>query len=57
MDIFGDEEREEKEESVAKAVIEIKREFGKNALMKALSYKEKATGIARNCMVGGHNAG
>ena len=57
LDIFGDEEREEKEESVAKAVIDIKKEFGKNALMKALSYKEKATGKVRNRMVGGHNAG
>ena len=57
LDLFGEEEREEKEESVAKAVIGIKKEFGKNALMKALSYKEKATGKARTRMVGGHNAG
>ncbi len=57
LDLFGDAEAEERENHIAKSVIEIKREFGKNAIMKALSYKEKATGIARNAMVGGHNAG
>ncbi|MBQ0104966.1 MAG: DNA repair protein [Armatimonadetes bacterium] len=54
LDLFGEEEMDIKEEKVQKAVIGIKKALGKNAIMKAMSYKEKATGIARNGMVGGH---
>ena len=54
LDLFGEQENDEKEEKVYKAVAGIKKEFGKNAIVKAISYKEKATGIARNGMVGGH---
>lgn len=54
LDLFGEGEREEKEETVQKTVAEIKKDYGKNAIVKAMSFKEKATGMARNRMVGGH---
>ncbi len=57
FDLFMDPEEEEKERSMQHAVIDIKRRFGKNALIKAMSLQEKATGIRRNNTVGGHNGG
>lgn len=57
FDLFMAPEAEEKERSMQHAVIDIKRRFGKNALIKAASLQEKATGIRRNNMVGGHNGG
>ena len=48
---------EEKEKNMQNAIIDIKRRFGKNSLIKAMSLQEKATGIRRNNMVGGHNGG
>lgn len=57
MDLFMDHEAEEKEKNMQNAIIDIKKRFGKNALIKAMSLQEKATGIRRNQMVGGHNGG
>ena len=33
-----------------------KKKYGKNAILKAMNLKEKATTRKRNNMVGGHNA-
>ena len=55
LDLFGNEEEKEKENKLNKAVIGVKKDFGKNALLRAISYKEKATARARNGMVGGHH--
>lgn len=57
FDLFMDPAAEEKERNMQKAVIDIKRRFGKNALIKAMSLQDKATGIRRNNTVGGHNGG
>ena len=38
------------------AVLEIKKKFGKNAILKGISFTEGATGRARNGQVGGHKA-
>lgn len=56
-DLFTDLEREKKQEDLTHAIIDIKNKYGKNALLKGLSYSEKATARARNKMVGGHNGG
>lgn len=50
-------EQEEREKNMQNAILEIRRKFGKNAVIKAMSLQEKATGISRNRMVGGHNGG
>lgn len=47
----------EKERRIQKASIEIKKKFGKNAILKGMNLQEGATTIERNKQVGGHKAG
>lgn len=63
LDIFTDVallEREERmlvrEKEIQKAVLKIKRRFGKNAVVKAMDLEDGATSIQRNAQVGGHRA-
>ena len=53
--IFEDYEASEEEYSLQKAVVGVKKKFGKNAVMKGFSYLDKATGLMRNKLIGGHN--
>ena len=46
----------EKERSLQQAVLEIKKRYGKNAIIKGTSLQEGATSIERNGQVGGHKA-
>ncbi len=55
LDFFSDFVGDEKERKKQKAIIEIKKKYGKNAILKGMNYKEKATGRKRNKLVGGHN--
>ena len=45
---------EQKEENLAKAILNIKQRFGKNAVLKGTNYEEGATGRQRNEQIGGH---
>ena len=67
MDLFTDYEalekeraaqkaQEEKEKKMQKAVLEIKRRFGKNAIVRGMNLEEGATAIDRNSQIGGHKA-
>ncbi len=67
LDLFTDysaleEERAEesaglqREKSVQKAVINIKKKYGKNAIIKGMNLKEGATAKERNRQIGGHKA-
>ena len=56
LDLFADEQADMQERALAEAQLAIKGKFGKNAVFKATSLKEKATGRERNSQVGGHNA-
>ena len=47
----------DKERRIQKASIEIKKKFGKNAILKGMNLQEGATTIERNKQVGGHRAG
>lgn len=47
----------EKERKVQETAIELKKKFGKNAILKGMNLKEGATTIERNKQVGGHKAG
>ena len=47
----------EKERRVQKASIELKKKYGKNAILKGMNLQEGATTIERNKQVGGHKAG
>ena len=44
----------EKETSRQRAVLEIQRKYGKNAILKGLSFKDGATAKERNSQIGGH---
>ena len=46
----------EREHQRQKAVLEIKRKFGKNAILKGISFTEGATAQERNGQIGGHKA-
>ncbi|MBO4326112.1 MAG: DNA methylase [Clostridia bacterium] len=48
------EERLIKERSVQKAVIGLKKRFGKNAVLRGMNLEEGATAVSRNAQVGGH---
>ena len=54
-DLFTDMEAEAEERNRQEAILAVKQKFGKNALFKGVSLREKATGRERNEMVGGHN--
>jgi len=53
--IFNDYEASEEEYSLQQAIVGVKKKFGKNAVMKGFSYLDKATGLMRNRLIGGHN--
>lgn len=48
--------KDEKEKKLQKAELEIKRRFGKNAIMRGISLEEGATMKERNGQIGGHKA-
>ena len=61
--MFGDfqkryiELQEEKEEKqLQKSILDIKRKYGKNAIVKGMNLEEAGTTIERNSQVGGHKA-
>ncbi|MEC4176911.1 DNA repair protein [Adlercreutzia sp. R7] len=55
VDLFTDVEAAARERRRAEAVLAVKGKFGKNALIKGTSLKERALGRERNEMVGGHH--
>ncbi len=61
MDLFsaagGEEERQlEREKRMQRAILDIKRKYGKNAILRGTSYQPGATAIERNGQIGGHRA-
>lgn len=66
MDLFSDflekEDNEEqnekldKEKQVLKTMLDIKKKYGKNAIVRGMNLKEGATAIDRNKQIGGHKA-
>lgn len=59
---LGNREREKEEEALRRerkmqeAVLELKKRFGKNAVVRGMSLQEGATAISRNKQIGGHKA-
>ena len=50
------EQEEARDSRLSAAEIEIKRRYGKNAILKAANYEEGATMRERNNQLGGHTA-
>ena len=58
-DIFAEEQDEkelEREKKMQKAVLSIKKKYGKNAILKGMNLQEGATTMERNNQIGGHRA-
>lgn len=56
LTLFDDAEAEAKEHSRQQAIVAVREKFGKNALLKGTSLKDKATAKERNEQIGGHHA-
>lgn len=56
-DIFSNPEQLEKEHNLQKAMIDIKKKFGKNAILKGMNLEKSGTTIERNRQIGGHSSG
>ena len=52
----AEQEALEREKRQQQAILEIKRRYGKNAILKGMNFKEGATARERNSQVGGHKA-
>lgn len=56
-DLFTDFAELEKDRRLQKAALEIKKKFGKNALVRGMDLQEAGTTIERNRQIGGHKSG
>jgi DNA polymerase V len=56
LTLFDDVEAMGKERKLQQALVDVRSKFGKNAMLKGVSLKEKATARERNQQVGGHRA-
>lgn len=56
-DLFVDPAELERERKMQRAMIDIKKKFGKNAILKGMNLEEGATTIERNRQIGGHKSG
>lgn len=55
-DLFSDPAEMEREKRLQKAAIEIKKKFGKNAILKGMNLEEAGTTRMRNQQIGGHRS-
>ena len=55
-DLFSDPVRLERERNMQQAVLNIKKRFGKNAILKGMNLEAAATTMDRNRQIGGHKA-
>lgn len=60
LDLFTDyaalKKEQEKERKLQKSLLDIKKKYGKNAILRGISYEEGATTRERNGQIGGHKA-
>ena len=56
MDLFSNPNNEINDEKLTDAMNKIKEKFGKNAILRGISFMEGATQKERNKLIGGHNA-
>ncbi len=56
VDLFTDVSKLEAEKSIQKAMLDIRKKFGKNAILRGTNFLEGATMRERNEQIGGHKA-
>lgn len=57
LDMFSDTAAQEHSRTIQRTVMDIKRRFGKNSILRGLSLQEAATARDRNRQIGGHKSG
>ena len=55
MSLFDDVADTSRERRQQEAILEIRRKFGKNAILKGMNFEEGATTRDRNQQIGGHH--
>ena len=55
-DLDAEKQSEERERRMQKAMLSIRKRYGKNAILKGTNFEEGATTIERNAQIGGHKA-
>jgi DNA polymerase V len=55
-DLFSNKTIEEDDTKLEETVLNIKKKYGNNSILRAVSYTENATARERNKLIGGHNA-
>lgn len=55
--LFTDPEEAERERKLQEAALEIKKKYGKNAIVRGMDLQEEGTAIIRNRQIGGHKSG
>ena len=56
FDLFSDPEKLEKEKNLQRIILEIRKKYGKNAILKGTSLQDGATARERHQQIGGHRA-
>ena len=56
LDLFSDYDALQRERKLEGAMLEVRKKYGANSLLKGLNYREGATAIERNTQIGGHRA-
>jgi len=57
LNLFIDQQKIDKERKLEKTISDIKKNMGKNSVLRGLNYLESSTMRERNKMIGGHNSG
>ena len=55
-DIFSKKGEEKKDTNLEETLLKIKKKYGSNSILRAVSYTDNATARERNKLIGGHNA-
>lgn len=56
-ELFADYKTIERDKKLQQAVLNVKKRFGKNAIIRAMDLQEEATAMDRNRQIGGHKSG
>lgn len=56
LDLFAEPVDTDREKRRQEAILQIKKKYGKNAILKGMNFEEGATAMERNAQVGGHKA-
>ena len=57
LSLFDEDENSQKHNKIQKALVNIKKQFGKNAVFKGMDLEKSATTLERNRQIGGHKSG